>query len=92
MAEKDWLDKFHDSTEILYNVAQDLTTIASALDMVGNEKLSDTLYDLSRLIYKSRKQIDSAISEKMTIDVDQSREMTGTVLNLALSNVFKETK
>jgi len=69
---------------VLGDVAGELSHIANALRVVGNDKLSNDLHDLADIITNSAREIKTAHFNEIDGRLADTNEVSGTLLSLIL--------
>lgn len=85
----DFLDIIYKEIKNIDSVSDDLDYYANALQITGNDKLSNVLFELSYLLKQSIKNIDNCTAEKINEDyiqsMNNSKELMSGILQLALN-------
>lgn len=87
-----WLDKMHDSQDILRNLIRRIDHKAIAFEEVGNISFAKELDIWMVLIQKAHDQIHEAIGEKVDEDLRDAQERGTSTLKAILDGVIVAPK
>ena len=86
------IDRFHDLLKIWESVKYSLIGLGKAFTITGNEKMAIELYDLSKDIDYSEKEIRKVYDEDLNEKLNMARQGATNVLNAVIAVGVRDSK
>lgn len=81
-----FVDSYFKIIENINLVEGQLKQLSRAFGRTGNSMVSDELFDCAEVLYHETLKLRKICSDKLSHDLKQAQEMTGTILNSCLNS------
>lgn len=85
LAKKDWLDGMHEVVRTLRVEASSLRVTAQAFEVTGQGEHADYLFYVAENLYFLAGAINKLTSQKVSEDLEESRQATANMVSAALA-------
>lgn len=86
------ITNFHNSSQVILDVANCLQSLSYAFDRTGNKKVSVELYDLLSELKESHKKMNDAFTGNLHESFKSAQENSGLLLKAVLAGAALATK
>ena len=86
----EYLDAIHDNAAQLRDAAYELSMLAEAFYVTGNNSMSKQLGLLAEQISVAEKSIQRAVGKEINRELRETEKRTGEILNIALNSALQQ--